>query len=126
MYESPVYHIDDTVIELYITFVAFPWVYFTYLSRFPREKGMLRSFLYITFWVVIFASCEAIVHYILGIMTYHNGWNFGWSVILDYISFSLVRLNQAKPTLAYILFIVFTLGFLWMFGFTMADFKSSP
>ncbi|KRE29125.1 CBO0543 family protein [Paenibacillus sp. Soil522] len=74
IYESPTYHIDDTIIELFITFVVFPSAFFVFLSRYPNGSGVLKPFLYITLWVGVFAGCEAFVHYYLRIMSYQNGW----------------------------------------------------
>ncbi len=72
IYESPTYHIDDTIIELFITFVVFPSAFFVFLSRYPNGSGVLKPF-YISrcgsaflqaakpLFTIIFGSCRIIM-----------------------------------------------------------------
>jgi len=109
-YLSPGFGLNHTIIGIAITFVAFPCSILIYLSQYPSGLSWLRQLGYILMWVAIYTILEWATH-TLKLMKYDNGWTLYWSIILNCIAFSLLKLNQHKPLVASFLFIGFALFF---------------
>ncbi|MDF9407186.1 hypothetical protein L7E55_02250 [Pelotomaculum isophthalicicum JI] len=105
---------NNEIIDLAVTFISFPAFAFTYLSNYPYGK---KQYLYIILWVIFLATIELITFKQNGI-SYHNGWNLGWSIVFDFAIFSFLRLHYIKPILAWffsliliiVIFIVFDIS----------------
>ncbi|MDR6998308.1 hypothetical protein [Neobacillus niacini] len=59
-----------------VRIISPPSIVFIYLGRYPT--GWVKQVAWIIFWVTLLSVVE-LVNYIMGLMSYHNGWNFGWS-----------------------------------------------
>jgi hypothetical protein len=60
---------------------------------------------YITLCAVFMSLAEG-VFVILKFTTYHNGWNFGWTVLFWFTMFPTLRLHHARPLLAWLVFAI--------------------
>jgi hypothetical protein len=112
-FESPTFHIKHSVMELGMTFVVFPCVALIFLTHYPQ--GVLKQVLYNLSWALMFGLHEWIV-YSLGLFTYFRGWNLWWSLLVDVLTFPMLRLNQLKPVYAYVLLLLINALFFLKFG----------
>ncbi|OPX89985.1 MAG: hypothetical protein A4E53_01200 [Pelotomaculum sp. PtaB.Bin104] len=94
---------NHKTIILFNTFTRFPATCFVYLSNYPNGK---KQYLYIVLWVIIYAIIELITLKQNGI-SYHNGWNFSYSILFDIAIFSFLRLHYLRPTLTWVLSLIF-------------------
>ncbi len=104
---------DDTVINLALSFTAFPCCIMLYLSNYPKGK---KQFIYILLWVLLFSSIELVMLKYRGI-TYHNGWNLKLSFLFDILIFSLLRIHYICPIKAWLLAVVFSFLIMCFSGF---------
>lgn len=81
------------------TFLIYPFVVILFLSNFPKT-GWGRKVFYCVFWIVLFSSIEKVMD-LLGLITYHNGWNFWWSVGFDVALFPMLQLHSKRPLLTW-------------------------
>jgi hypothetical protein len=92
-----------------IAFCASPFAIMLFLSHYP-EKSILKQVLYLALWAGIFSLHEWIAVK-LGVFKYNDGWNMGWSIVLNCIAFPFVILHLKRPALAVLAFFFFTLLF---------------
>lgn len=98
-------------IDLLKTFTSFPILTVIYLSHFP-EKGTFKKYgIYILAWSFIFGGIEY-VSKLIGMITYHHGWNMWWSLFFDFGMFALLAVHYKRPFIAWIISGIFIL-FLW-------------
>ncbi|HAQ08435.1 MAG TPA: hypothetical protein DCR24_13295 [Bacillus bacterium] len=98
-------------IDLLKTFTSFPILTIIYLSNLPEKETFKKYGIYILSWSILFGSIEYVSKQ-LGMITYHHGWNMGWSLIFDSCMFSLLAVHYKRPIIAWIISIIFIL-FLW-------------
>jgi hypothetical protein len=88
---------------------------FIYLSNFPEGQLRKKCF-YILKWVALFIAVEvALLKF--NQVSYYHGWNLGWTALFDLTMFIMLRLHYKKPIWAIILSIIFTLFYLFVFGY---------
>jgi len=111
----------NTVVEMLNSYFALPATVFIYLSNFPSSKTTHQC-VYMTFWVLIYSVIE-LIDYIIGGITYQNGWSWKISTLFDFAIFSFTRIHYSRPLLAWIL--TFFLGtiILILFNFDSAEMK---
>ncbi len=90
-----------------------PLVVLVYLSNYPNMGNKLR---YNFQWVTMFWLIECIASY-FDVITYHNGWNLGWSLLFIIIMFPMVRLHHVNKSLAVPLSIMFTVFLMVLFDY---------
>ena len=90
-----------------------PLVVLVYLSNYPNMGNKLR---YNFQWVIMFWLIECIASY-FDVITYHNGWNLGWSLLFISIMFPMVRLHHVKKSLAIPLSIMSTVLLMVLFDY---------
>lgn len=112
----------QTTVEMLNAFVQLPAVAFIFLSKFPSGTKA-RQFAYIVLWVLIFASLEFTAHYIVGSLSYQNGWSWFVSVAFDCAIFSILRLHHLKPVWAWLSVCLLTAIILVVFNFDSAEMK---
>jgi hypothetical protein len=112
-FESPNWHINNSFFELILIFLVYPCVVILFLSHYPI--GWMKQVLYNLLYIFVFISNEWIA-YKLGVFSYHDGWNIWWSLLVDSLIFPMLRLNQVKPVIAYLLFLLINLLFFIRFG----------
>lgn len=88
---------SHSLISLAVTFTAFPATALMYLGYYPKNS---RGFLYILLWAFIYIIIE-VIGCSQNAITYHNGWNLGWSFLFNILAFSLLRVHYKKPLLAW-------------------------
>ena len=111
---------NHTLNNLLVSFISYPSVVFIYLGRYPT--GWVKQVAWIIFWVTLFSIVE-LVNYIMGLMSYHNGWNFGWSVIFYFVQMPFIRLHYKKPLLAYGLSVLIIVGLVLLFKVPVSKMK---
>ncbi|WP_368780987.1 CBO0543 family protein [Alicyclobacillus fastidiosus] len=101
---------SHTAVNLFEDFVIYPCALILYLGRYP--KSILTKIIWNILWVLIWIGIEWI-NKLLGLITYHHGWNIWWSVLLMSFAIPMVRLHFIKPLWTYglslicIVFLVF-------------------
>lgn len=111
--ESPTFHIRDNVLTATVSFLTFPCSIIVFLTHYP-EKGYLKQSLYNLLWITFYTLHEWIT-YKLGVFAYADGWNLGWSTLLNALMFPFIRLHQKKSNIALIVFFFCTLIFMFLF-----------
>lgn len=111
----PLNHIlfNNILISISMTFIVLPSTTLIYLSNFPNNK---RQYPYIALWVFIYAAIEFIM-WKMGAITYHNGWNYLWSLIFDIALFSFIRIHFLYPLAAWGISALFSISIWCIFGF---------
>ncbi|MFZ3579590.1 CBO0543 family protein [Virgibacillus sp. DJP39] len=106
--DIPVLHYEVFIVLSFII-VRYPATILIYLGNFPA--GKLKSIFWITFWVLLYTIVEVIDLY-LGLISHHNGWNLGWSILFNVVMFLTLKIHYHKPLLAWCISIIWIL-FLW-------------
>ena len=94
-------------------FVSYPVTVLIYLGRFPQQK--MKAITWILFWVALYSIIEFINLQFLDLITHHNGWTMTWSVIFNFIMFTMLWLHYKKPGMALLLSIPIVVYLLWYF-----------
>jgi hypothetical protein len=111
--ESPTFHIRDNILGVTVSFLTFPCSIVVFLTHYP-EKGFLNQTLYNLCWIAFYTFNEWITCN-LGVFSYADGWNLGWSALVNALMFPFLRLHQKKPNIALIVFVICTLVFIFLF-----------
>lgn len=104
---------NHTIISLLIMFVAYPATVLIYLGNFPT--GIVKVIIWILFWVTLYSLIEYINLRYLNLVAHHNDWSIGWSVLFNFILFTMLRLHYKKPTIAILISIPIILFFVLYF-----------
>lgn len=111
--ESPAFHIRDNILGVSVSFLTFPCSIVVFLTHYP-DKGVLKQAFYNLIWIAVYTFHEWIT-YKLGVFSYANGWNLGWSILINTLVFPFVRLHYIKPNIALIVFVACTLILMFLF-----------
>jgi len=103
---EPDFLINHTLTDTLHTFVTLPALILVYLSRFPKHRWRAQA-RYLAGWVLSFAVAE-LIFYHMHRLSYHNGWNYGYSIALDTVMFCMLRFYYIKPYWTYGLSVVIT------------------
>ena len=114
---------SQTTVELINSFFMLPASAFVYLSRYPINSTRFNQAGYIALWVLIYASLEAIDHYVISGISYKHGWSWETSAIFDIAMFSIIRLHYSKPILAWGCCLFLTIAISIVFNLTSGEFK---
>ncbi|WP_445491713.1 CBO0543 family protein [Niallia sp. 03133] len=111
---------NHTMITLLAMTISYTATVLIYLGNFPT--GWIKRALWFLLWLVIFivieySNCK------FGFITYHNGWNMGWSVIFTGIIFFILPIHHKNPLLAWLLAIGITIALLTIFEVKISDMK---
>nr|WP_246945026.1 CBO0543 family protein [Bacillus pinisoli] len=109
-------------IDLVKTFTSFPLLTLLFLSYLPEEKNRVKKILYIIFWTIVFGLIEKVSR-MLGMISYHHGWNLIWSLVFDFAMFSILAIHYKRPILAIIISMIFSFSLWKLFGinFTLIE-----
>ena len=105
LYHESLFIPNRLIHEFRLDFLALPGIILLYLTLYPYTSGMLRKLTYILIWTVILSIFEGF-YVLLKILTYHNGWNIGWSVVTWFIKFSVVIIHHRKPKWAWLICVI--------------------
>jgi hypothetical protein len=91
-----------------------PLLAFVFLSNYPSR--LKKQLIYTLKWIIPFLLAEWVGEH-FGILTYHNGWHFGWSSLFVIIMFPMIRLHHVKKLWALILSVFFAVFYLAVFNY---------
>lgn len=111
---------NHTTITLLSMIVSYTVTVLIYLGKFP--DGWLKRSLWFLLWSGIYLSVEY-ANSKFGFITYHNGWNIGWSVVFTGIIFFILPIHHKKPLFAWGLSIVIIVSLLIIFKVQISDMK---
>lgn len=103
---------NHTLTELIYTFIVFPATAILYLGNYP--EGIWKQIIHNLQWIFIYAIWEYVFNF-TGSIEYQYGWTYWWSVAVLFVMFPLLKLHVKRPILAYILFALTCVIFVWLF-----------
>jgi hypothetical protein len=104
---------NHSFINLFNMLIIYPCVVVIYISHFPFNSPLRKKGLYILFWVVIFTFKEAINLFLFEHFSHHNGWHLGWSILFNFVIFTILVLHFKFTRTTLIISIMITLV-LWL------------
>ncbi|WHX98571.1 CBO0543 family protein [Neobacillus sp. DY30] len=107
---------------LLLILVGMPLSTWVFLSKYPSELSLYKKVIYVSFFVIVFIGLEYL-SVKLGAISYHNGWNLGWSLFFVIVMFMVIRLHFTKPLLALFISIPFSLLLCMIFEVTLDKMK---
>jgi len=110
----------DRLADYIFGFLIFPFIIIVFLSNYP--KGILKQ-TFFTLAFITFMSLVEVILYSTNELTFYNGWNIGWSILLYIGVFPLLRLHHRKPLLALLALIILTIGGSIYFGIPLISLK---
>ncbi|WP_078379743.1 CBO0543 family protein [Sutcliffiella halmapala] len=102
---------NHTIISLMTMVISYPATILIYLKYFFQTKKWWLRALHLVIWVTLYLGGE-FVNLRLGLISHHNGWHMGWSILFVIVMFIMFPIHHKKPLLALgisLLFIVFLL-----------------
>jgi hypothetical protein len=111
---------NHTLTDFFISFSMFPAVVLIFLANYPKK--VVAQISWTLLWIFIFSLTEYIA-ILSGIATYHNGWNLGWSVLFNCITFPTLHLHYNKPLWAWLVGIPIGAFIIIHFGFSINEMK---
>ncbi|WP_374934625.1 CBO0543 family protein [Neobacillus driksii] len=109
---EPDFLLNFTFSILVQTFIILPCIAILFLSYLPKTRKKVILYLIIT--GSILAGIETIM-FIAEKITYHNGWNYWWSVAFNFLWVIMLRFHYLKPISAWIVSFLFTAFFIIYF-----------
>ncbi|MFC7062358.1 CBO0543 family protein [Halobacillus seohaensis] len=91
-----------------------PLVAFIFLSSYPSV--FKKQLIYTLKWIVVFLILEWGGKE-FGVLTYHNGWHYGWSSLFVVLMFPMIRIHHVNKLLALILSVLCALFYLVVFDY---------
>ncbi|MEH7106999.1 CBO0543 family protein [Bacillus sp. JJ1764] len=107
---------------LLLILIGMPLSTWVFLSRYPYEQSIFKKGIYVSFFIFLFIILE-FVSIKLGAITYHHGWNLGWSFLFVIVMFLIIRLHFTRPITAIICSIPFALLLCIIFDVTLNKMK---
>ena len=96
---------NHIAITIAVSFVVFTCTTLIYLGNYPNNH---HQYWYILLWICFYTFIE-IITIKTGLITYHHGWSLGWSIVVNLLTFPMLRLHLSRPLLTWLLtFILFT------------------
>lgn len=84
---------NHSFINLFNMVIIYPCVVVMYISHFPFNSSLFKKVLYISFWVAIFTIKEMVNLFLFEHFSHKYGWNLGWSILFNFIIFSMLVLH---------------------------------
>ena len=109
---QPDFLLNDSFSVLVQTFIIFPCIVILFLSNLPKTHK--NQIIHLLISAVILVGIETIM-YFTGKITYHNGWNYGWSVAFNFLWVIMLRYHYFKPIPAWVVSFLFTAFFIIYF-----------
>ena len=106
--------------NLEVQFLVYPPAALVYLTRFPQQVS--NQVLWVMLWIAIENTVEAVEKW-MGIIHYHNGWNFWWSFLFSVGIFTMLRLHFKKPLWAYGLSVILVIILMSIFHVPISQMK---
>jgi uncharacterized membrane protein HdeD (DUF308 family) len=96
---EPDFLLNSTFSVLVQAFIIFPCIVMLFLSHLPKNRR--NQIIHLIISAAILVGIETIM-YIAGKVTYHNGWNYWWSVAFNFIWVVMLRFHYFKPIPAWV------------------------
>lgn len=93
---------NHTIADFFIAFTNLPCIVLVYLSKYPFKSHLWKQVVYAAVWPAIFTGIESLF-LLIKMLTYHNNWNFWWSIAVWVFMFIGLRLHFTKPLWAWLL-----------------------
>ncbi|WP_077617082.1 CBO0543 family protein [Bacillus sinesaloumensis] len=103
--------LTNTHVVLSIMAIKYPATILIFLGRYPGDQSWVKQLIYILMWSSIYGINEALDLF-FGLITYDNGWSIWWSVLFNFVMFSILRLHFVRPLRAWVASSIFIL-ILW-------------
>ncbi|HBI04882.1 MAG TPA: hypothetical protein DDY49_12735 [Paenibacillaceae bacterium] len=84
-----------------LMFTAYPATILLYLKY--ATKGWKSFIIHYFLWIVLFAIVELTLGK-LNLILYANGWSVGWSIIVDFLLFLILRIHYSYPLFGWLLY----------------------
>lgn len=114
---------NHTFTDFYLAFIQFPLIVVLFLSRYPYNSRLSKKILYFIFWIGLLSFFEGTFLYSTNLLTYHNGWNFGWSIVVWIATFIEIRLHYTKPLWAWFICFICTAFLIIYFKIPISEIK---
>lgn len=98
LYETKI--LNYTFSDLFICITVYPSTVMLFIPKFPKK--ITKIITHISFYVAIYTIAE-LVGIKFGYFSHHNGWNIWFSIILNYMLFSILYIHYKKPFYAWII-----------------------
>jgi len=108
---EPDFLLNTTFSVLVQTFIVFPCIVILFLTYLPRHRSTV---IYLIASGSILIGIETIM-YIAEKITYHNGWNYWWSVAFNFLWVFMLRFHYIKPISAWVVSFLITAFFITYF-----------
>ncbi|TMU88004.1 hypothetical protein FGG79_07815 [Bacillus sp. BHET2] len=92
-------HLNHTLISLSKMAIQYTATVSIFIGRLPNT--ILGKMWWILLWTGIYGLTEGLAH-ILGMMTYHNGWHFGWDLFFNVLMFTVLIIHHKNPLIGWI------------------------
>lgn len=109
---EPDFLLNHTFSFLVQTFIIFPCIVILFFSYLPKSKNKVIIHLIISASILV--GIETIM-YIAGKISYHNGWNYWWSIAFNLLWVAMLRFHYLKPIHAWVVSFLFTAFFIIYF-----------
>ncbi|MGG1679290.1 CBO0543 family protein [Neobacillus sp. NRS-1170] len=93
-------------------FINFPCIVILFLTYLPKSPKKVITYLLISGFILV--GIETIM-FITGKVTYHNGWNYWWSVAFNFLWAIMLRFHYLKPIPAWVVSFLITAFFIIYF-----------
>lgn len=103
---------NHTTVSFLVEFIYFSSTVLIYLRYYPTKKS--KQPFYIAFWIAFYSSIEYISFVTWKGISYHNGWNIWWSIIINSLAFPILKLHYKQPLWAWFCSIII-ITFFWIY-----------
>jgi len=103
---------NHTFADLFEAVVIYPCLVILFLTYYP--KLIKKQIIYILLWTAIFTAHEEVA-IILGEFFHYDGWNIGWSALLNCGLFIILRLHYKKPLIVWPISMALAFAVLYIF-----------
>ncbi|WP_102349103.1 CBO0543 family protein [Bacillus sp. Marseille-P3661] len=110
-------HTTVTILAMFVSYISTVLIY---LGRFPEGWG--KRFMWFLLWSGIYLVIE-FINMRLGFITYHNGWNYGWSILFTLFIFFILPIHHKRPIVAWLLSIIIIVGLSMIFNVRISEMK---
>ncbi|PFA69349.1 hypothetical protein CN378_03980 [Bacillus sp. AFS015802] len=93
-------HLNHTIISLSKMAVQYTVTIAIFIGRLPSSTS--GKLYWILLWTGVYGLTEGISH-VLGMMTYHNGWHYGWDILFNLMMFTVLIIHHKNPILGWVI-----------------------
>jgi xanthine/uracil permease len=109
---QPDFLLNHTFSVLIQTFIILPCIVILFLSHLPKNRK--NQIIHLIISAAILVGIETIMFF-AGKITYHNGWNYWWSVAFNFLWVIMLRFHYFNPIPAWVVSFLITAFFIIYF-----------